>query len=385
MRVWLALIATIFLSQAAASHELVVRRFERPDIMNMRPLPVHVGGRVIRTPLQDGPRGALRFTHEWPGIYWEANFRSENLLLAFDDTANEYRLLIDDKPPIALVQPGRAFYRVSGTGPGVHSVRLEKVSESIGLVGRFDGFYISQKDTALPVASRRRQIEFIGPSGMTGYGTRSTKRTCDLEEVRVSTDTQRAFPALVAKHYNADYQINAISGRGLIRNIDGSMPGQGLARVYPYALLEDRVPYVDQSWHPQIILTQAIVDFVGDIKPGEAWVDQDALASAYFDAMTRFIGELHHRSPDAAIILTWIDPATQADPAAKRMLTDGRIRIEAAAKQIGVRALDFMIQPTDLKLEMTGCNYHGNLRDQQIFANWTIAYLDRHPEWWQGR
>jgi hypothetical protein len=385
MRIWLPFITTVLLSQAAVSHELGARRLEHPDIKNMRALPVHVGGRVIRTPLQAGPRGALRFTHEWPGIYWEAKFRGGSLILAFDDTANEYRLLIDENPPIALAQPGRAFYHISGVEPGVHNVRLEKVTESIGLVQRFDGFYISRRDTALPVASRRRQIEFIGPSGMTGYGTRSTKRTCDSEEVRLSTDTQKAFPALVAKHYNADYQINAISGRGLIRNINGSMPGQGLARVYPYSLLEDRVPYADRSWRPQIILTQAVIDFVGDIKPGEAWVDQDALANAYFDAMTRFIVELHHRSPDAAIILTWIDPATQADPAAKRMLTDGRIKIAAAAKEIGVRVLDFMIQPTDLKLEMTGCDYHGNLRDQKIFADWTIAYLDRHPEWWRGR
>ena len=385
LRQGLAWMVPLLLSPGAVAQEPVATRVERPALGRMRPLPVHVGGRTVQAPMPGRPRGAVRFTHEWPGIYWEGRFRGDAVVLAFDDPANEYRLIVDDRPPITLAQPGRASYQITGIGHGDHRVRLEKVTESIGRVERFDGFYVGRNAAALPVAPRSRQIEFIGPSGMTGYGNRSTTRTCDLEAVRLSTDTQRAFPALVAKHFGADYQINAISGRGLIRNIGGSMPGLGLARVYPRVLPGQQTPYADPTWRPQIIVTQAIVDFIGEVKPGEAWADQNALALAYLEAMAGFVAELHRRSPDATIIVTWIDPATQVDPAAQRLIADGRQRIEAAAKQAGVKAIDFMIQPADLKLEMTGCNHHGNMRDHRIMADWMVGYLDRHPDWWRGR
>lgn len=219
---------------------------------------------------------------------------------------------------------------------------------------------------------------------MTGYGDRSSKRTCDLEEVRLSTDTQQAFAALVAKYYDADYQINAVSGRGLIRNYGGDLPGRGLAAIYPNALLDGPARYADPDWRPQIIVTQLIADFITPLKPGEAWTDDAALVAAYFDAMIAFVAELHRRSPDAAIVLTWLDPAAQPDAAVRRWIVDGRARIEKAARDMGVRAIDFWVQPTDLTLELTGCNAHGSLRDHKVLADQMIACLDRHPEWWGG-
>ena len=387
MRIGIAAVgaALLALPWVAAAQTVTPDPLNRSITPAMRALPVHVGGRVVRTPIVGLPRGATAFTHEWPGVYWEAAFRGDAVVLKFDDPANEYRLLVDDRPPITLAQPGRAEIRITDLAAGRHRLRLEKVTESIGLVGRFDGFYVAKAARPLAVRPRRRQIEFIGPSGMTGYGNRSPKPVCNLEEVRLSTDTQQAFPALVARHYDADYQINAISGRGLIRNVDGSLPGYGLARVYPYALLDGTTPYADPDWRPQIIVTQMIADFIGDLKPGEAWKDSNALIADYLQAMTAFVAELHRRSPDAAIVLTWIDPATQTDPAVRQWLVEGRRQIENAAHRAGVRAIDFMMQPADLKVEMTGCNFHGNLRDQRIFADWTIGYLDKHREWWRGR
>lgn len=79
---------------------------------DMRAFPVHVGGRVVRVKLPGLPKGATGFRHEWPGIYWEAAFEGDAVVLKFDDRANEYRLWVDARPRITLAQPGRAEVKV---------------------------------------------------------------------------------------------------------------------------------------------------------------------------------------------------------------------------------------------------------------------------------
>jgi hypothetical protein len=43
-----------------------------------------------------------------------------------------------------------------------------------------------------------------------------------VERPAATTDNSQAFGPKVAKHYAADYQVNAISGRGIVRNFNGS-------------------------------------------------------------------------------------------------------------------------------------------------------------------
>ena len=172
-------------------------------------LPVHVGGRVVAHPL---PGNTTEYEHQWPGVYFESRFDGTQVYLAFNDALNEYRLLIDGQAPLTVNQPGKGAFEITGLAPGAHGIRLEKITESQAVSGAFDGFFIAANEKALPIGGRVRQMEFIGDSSMTGYGDRSTTRQCTDEERRARTDTQQGFAALTAKHFDADYQINAISG-----------------------------------------------------------------------------------------------------------------------------------------------------------------------------
>ena len=116
---------------------------------------------------------------------------------------------------------------------------------------------------------------------MTGFGDRSTTPTCTFEDEHATTDTQQAYPALVAKHFGADYQINASSGRGLLRNVTEIRGDPGLVALYPYVFSDLTGRYDDPAWRPQIVVIAALavgLDVVwkharGPLPPAEAAPD----------------------------------------------------------------------------------------------------------------
>ena len=167
----------------------------------------------------------------------------------FDDPANEYRVLIDDLAPITLAQPGAPEVAVKGLKDGSHHIRLKKMTESAWIIGSFDGFYLPKRAQGGAAKPRLRQIEFIGDSGMTGYGIRSASRTFTQDKVRLLSDTQIGYPALLAKALDANYQLNAISGRGMIRNYGGTNAQDDKTYAYPNILPDVGAGVDDLSQH----------------------------------------------------------------------------------------------------------------------------------------
>lgn len=347
-----------------------------PDVAGMQRLPEHVGGRVQRI-------GGID-RHEWPGIYVEARFTGRSLALAFDDALNSYRLTIDgrEQPPIRA--PGHATIALAPLGPGLHRVRLDKVTESSGFVGGFAGFFVPRGHALPAPPARARQIEFIGDSSMSGYGDTSTTIVCTPEEVRLRTDTTLAYPVLVARALDADYQINAISGRGLIRNYGGFAPGQAMQQLYPRLLPSRPGDYADPAWWPQVIVIKLNADFVGGApRAGEAWADTGALAVDYINAYARFVVQLHRRAPDAAILIWWFDLGPNATAADHQFVDGGRAAIARAAHDAGVERIDFL--PTAPLIGVNdACDHHGSLADHARTAAWLVRYLRAHPEDWRG-
>ncbi len=381
IRVPLAAVLALLFAGAAVAQTVTVEPAGSAVASEMQPLPVHIGGRVKVEPTPHG----RTFLHEWPGVYFEAAFRGDRVVLKFDDPANEYRLLIDNLAPVPLAQPGSAEIAISGLADGIHKLRLEKVTESIDLPASFAGFYVPA--TARPIAlspPRSRQIEFIGDSIMAGYGIRSTTRQCTKEEVRLRTDTQAAYPALVARRFDADYQINAISGRGLVRNYGGELPDAPLPAVYTRALPSSAGDWTDASWQPQIIVVGLYSnDFSTPLKPGEKWATAEQLVAAFTAAYEPLLAELHRRSPETAVLVVSPHLADQPDSQTAAMAAAVQRSVAATAAAIGIRTILFPELP-DLGLENSACDYHGSLADHRKLADWLSAYLEAHPELWQG-
>ena len=127
-------------------------------------------------------------------------------------------------------------------------------------------------------AARARQIEFIGDSLTAGYGNLSDHpRLLGERRVNRTTNTDLSFGALTAKALNADYQINAFSGRGMVRNYNGGEPGTSYRTYYDRALLhvDGDVWQNPGTWRPQLVVVGlGINDFSTAINPGEPWTPE---------------------------------------------------------------------------------------------------------------
>jgi lysophospholipase L1-like esterase len=328
------------------------------------PLTMSVGGRVWM--LSSG-----EYEYQWPGTYFETAFKGADLYFRVGKNHEILHVVVDGQPPLVLAKPEPGTYRLSGLKNRHHSVRILAVTESQDAPNIFGGFEIPPGEKALSFRKRNRQIEFIGDSHTVGYGNTSPKRECTNDEVWATTDNSQAFGALTADHYHADYQINAISGRGIVRNYNG-FAGDTLPEAYPYVLFDKKQEYSDPVWKPQIIvIALGTNDFSTPLNPGEKWKTRDELHVDYETAYVRFLKSIRAKDPDAYIILWATDMA------------NGEIESEAQkvvqqAKEQGETKIAFI--PIN-HLQFTGCNWHPSLADDKTIQEKLVQFIDATHIW----
>jgi lysophospholipase L1-like esterase len=307
-----------------------------PDDM---PIPAHSAGRVTA----DGRFG-------WPGVYFEGRFTGEDVTVAVDTSHDHFRVLVDGKERATLTKPGEARVTFTKLGQGEHVVRLEKLTESQEGSSRFLGFF-TRAGQPLKVQPRTRQIEFIGDSYTVGYGNISADQACTEQQVHDRTDTQQAFGPVLARRLNADYRIVAFSGRGIVRNYSGIVPGMSLPVLYPRVIPgEPAAAVADAAWRPQtIVINLGTNDFSTALKPGEAWKDDAALRAAYRERYVAFVKKLRARQRQARVILM----------APERFYAD----VAAVAQATGATVVKFG------PLELTGCHGHPSVKDDAAMAD----------------
>jgi lysophospholipase L1-like esterase len=329
-------------------------------------IPAHVKGRVVAQ-----PDGAL--LRQWPGTYFETAFQGDEAYFRVGAGDVSLRVSVDGGEPVALSKPAAGLYRVSKfRRGGDHLLRITVASESQGGPTVFGGFLVGAgaKPAALP--SRSRRIEFIGDSHTVGYGNTSGSRECTQDEVWATTDTSRGVPALVAAHYGADYQANAISGRGIVRNFNG-FAADTLPEAYPFALFDKSRRADDAAWQPQAIaISLGTNDFATALNPGERWATREQLREAYEAAYVGFIGELRRRHPGAYIVL-WIAAADGSE------LQTEVGRVAEQARRAGHARIGFVPVPG---LSQSGCHYHPSVADDRKIADALIGHLDAQQGLW---
>jgi lysophospholipase L1-like esterase len=336
-----------------------------PDCKDGERVPLHVGGR------------AYQHMRQWPGAYWEANIKGESFKLILSDNANMFGVYVDGRKVDTQTKPRYQAIQYSGFSDGPHSIRIETQTESQG--GEYFGVTDVEVDNpakSLPApAPRARQIEFIGDSYTVGYGNTSPKQQCTRDEVWATTDTSQAFGPLTAKHYDADYQINAISGRGMVRNYGGFI-ADTLPEAYPYVLFDKQTKYDDPNWRPQIIVIGlGTNDFTTPLNPGEKWKTRDDLHKDYEATYVKFVQNLRAKNPQAFFILMATDQV------------DGEIQSEAqkvmaALQSAGEARIAFL--PMN-NLSFGGCDWHPTIADDRKVSDELVAFIDQHPEIWQGK
>lgn len=331
-------------------------------------LPVHVGGRVL---VETTAENDKTYVYSWPSVYFETAFKGDALTVKFDDEHNYFQLIVDNGEPVIIKKPGRLDYQVQNLQAGKHRVRLEKITETQSNSGRFLGFYTSDQSKALTIPKRKRRIEFIGDSFTVGYGNTSPSQECGNEEVYATTNSQLAFGPLVAKHFNADYQINASSGFGIVRNYNGGTPDKNLIGLYPFTLHNNSYIYAS-DWQPQVIVIGlGTNDFSTKLNDGERWKTREELQQDYVSKYVHFVKSLHTNNPKAQFILMASDQmereiATQVNNVIAQLTADGIKKVDS----IIFTGLDYK-----------GCHWHPSVRDDKLIAELLINYIKSHKIW----
>ena len=361
-----ALVAVAALPAAAKPHKAA----HVADHTPLTPLPLHTAGKMMHD--MDG------YTYQWPGVYFEGNFKGNQAVVFFDDANTNYNVLLDGRQMMIVHKPGRLLVTVNtAANNGTHTLRVEKRSETQYATGAFGGFFVPDAADALPAPTYARQIEFIGDSYTVGYGNTSAFTQCTPDDIFETTNAQEGFPALVGKHFNADYQINAFSGLGMVRNYDGhEHPKYRMPMLYPRAIFDDATPADQTGWHPQIIVIGiGGNDFSTALHDDEPWKTRDALIADYKATFVKFVQGLRAANPGAFILI-------DAPPAARAEYHDAVMAVFDALKASGETRIDALTLP---ETDNTGCNGHPNVHDDAKVAGVLEAYFEAHPALWQGK
>jgi lysophospholipase L1-like esterase len=280
-----------------------------------------------------------------------------------------------------LVTPGQTTYWVSNLARGDHTVRLVKRTESPWAAGEFGGFVAAPGGAILRApAARTREVEFIGDSYTAGYGNMSTVHDCSgIGGVARNSDADLSFGALTARSLNADYQIIAQSGMGMVRNYNGSSPGTDFRTYYDRTLqaVSTDVWRDPRTWHPQlVVIGLGINDFSTPLNPGEQWTTTDQLVAAYKAAYQGFIDKLRARYGPRAIIVvsaTALSNTTLFAQTAQQVVRD---RTSRGDHRVYYWYYD------DPSLDHLGCDWHPSLHDDRIISGLLDNFIATLPLRW---
>lgn len=280
------------------------------------------GGRMDFT----DPKGPL---YSAPAAYAKVRFTGTAVSVKLEDEQlwgrrNYYDVIVDEgtecerRAKIVPRQGATEYPAIWGLSNGEHTVSFVKRTESsIGNV-TFRGFGF-KGEVGAPLDPPTRKVQIIGDSINCGVGAdlpakedypegATFESLCAEETWGVPYhNANKAFGALTARHFGAEYQLAAVSGIGLVQNyssnpVDDLRP---LPEVYDSVLLQDPE---SPPWDPQDFVPDLVMIALGtnDFSPGDNIANHPRIpVDDYVAAYIEFIDKLRSDAyyPDAKFLL----------------------------------------------------------------------------------
>lgn len=224
--------------------------------------------------------------------------------------------------------PGGNLYEKS-FGEGPHTFEVIKLTESqVGML-RVDSVVISnvggQVAIGKPSYSYERTIEFIGNSITCGYGNEITTNTAGFHAI--NENVMKTYGARVAEHYKAGAYFTAYSGRGLVRNYDGSEIGL-LPDFYDRWIADDSTTRIAEGGYLPVDLLVVNIgtnDMNSEVTTGKP-LDSLLFVNKYVDFLSH-LREIHPSTP----MICAVGPMLNDDyPAGARFLSRCRNYVRQA-------------------------------------------------------
>lgn len=154
----------------------------------------------------------------WPGTSVRINFNGTGVSGVFmdEDTSNYYNVIVDGGAitKFHFDKEKKTYALAEGLPAGKHSLQIFKRTEWDKGRTWFYGFELGNGTSLLkPSPQPKRKIEFFGNSISCGYSINDTNGDSPIGYYE---DNYDAYPAITARHFNAQYHCTAKSGIGVM-------------------------------------------------------------------------------------------------------------------------------------------------------------------------
>lgn len=165
---------------------------------------------------------------DWTGIYVRIHFYGNYLAMRVSDTGrNYYNLYIDrdlsaEPDEVVTTHGDTTVVLFQARRAKEHTLTLYKRTE--GEQGRTTFHEVLVQGELLEAAPlKERQIEFIGDSYTCGFGAENSG---PYDPFTPQTETSaKTYASIIARYFDADYQLIAHSGMGIVRNYNSKFAG----------------------------------------------------------------------------------------------------------------------------------------------------------------
>lgn len=321
------------------------------------------GGRVDRGDSR-GPRlswGGTSLTVRFTGT--SLGLRLLDMPEAGEHTPNRFRISVDGAPFRDLYAgEGPMLYRVAeGLPEGEHVLRLEKETESVVGETQFLGLELDPGARLLPAPPEPpRRLEFIGDSGLTGFGIEGKSEACTF-----SAETQRnslTWPALTARALGAEAAFIAFTGKGVAVNYADD-PTPTLPQLYERTLPHREDSRWDFStWLPDAVVIQLGANDFWQEHPGE---------ERFRDAYHALVDGIRGHYPSAHIVCVLGSGISDSYPKDLEARSHARALISGVVeslRQAGDSRVHFAEVPPRHEDEGFGCMWHPSRKTHQRTA-----------------
>lgn len=275
------------------------------------PTPATEGGNKEENTLEYSLEKEVRFfgrTYEADGIYWfdmtlsgfefSFNGTGAQAVLCTESGGADHtayiKVYVDGAKAtsMAINEDMQTVTLAKNLKKGQHTVRVVKRTNARSSSAGLYSLTLAKGGTKLaPPAGKTRKMEFIGDSLTVGYGAIATSATAKWSTA--TEDGTQTFAALTADHFNAEAQTVAISGRGMVHNVDGDSD-KLLPELFEYADLY----HSSQKWNfsryqPDVVVINAGTN------------DKVTTQAEMKTAMSSFIKNVRSKYKNAYIILAY--------------------------------------------------------------------------------
>jgi hypothetical protein len=203
---------------------------------------------------------------DWAQVDLRVEFEGSACAIYLDPLKNQFNIFVDgqlkaiigpkpkyhDHPDEALwISPlpsQTGTWVLSNLGLGHHLLEINKRTGPNFNVAKFYGLRLDAQARLLkPAPLPSRHLEFIGDSLTNAYGCEASSRQC--KELSPFENSWKSYASISARDLNADQQIIALSGYGLVRNYGDKNPvsSDPMPNYYHRVISGDERPLWDAS------------------------------------------------------------------------------------------------------------------------------------------